>query len=324
MKRRAACRCDFALAFIALAFSAQPAFADEGGTSFWLPGQMGSLSAVPGDAGWSLPFVYYHTAVDAGGAQEFAVGGRIEVGLEARADLLIAAPGYVFSAPVAGGQASVGMTVLLGHMNVDVNATLTGPGGGVLSGALNDTVDGIGDLYPTAALKWNRGAHNYMAYAMLGVPVGAYDADRLANLGINHWSVDAGGGYTYLNPEKGHEFSAVLGFTHNFENSDTDYQNGLDGHLDWAASQFLSERLHLGVAGYFYEQLSGDSGTGATLGDFKSKVSAIGPQVGYFLDVGGQKWYANLKGFYEFDAENRPEGWNIWLAVAIPLGSGKT
>jgi hypothetical protein len=25
----------------------------------------------------------------------------------------------------------------------------------------------------------------------------------------------------------------------------------------------------------------------------------------------------NLKGYYEFAAENRPEGWNVWLTFAI-------
>ncbi|MGH8760302.1 MAG: SphA family protein, partial [Burkholderiales bacterium] len=96
-----------------------------------------------------------------------------------------------------------------------------------------------------------------------------------------------------------------------------------DGHLDWAASQFLSEQVHVGLVGYVYKQLTGDSGSGAQLGDFKSQVSAVGPQAGYFFKVGDRQWYANLKGYYEFDAKNRPEGWNVWLTLAIPLGSGK-
>ena len=66
---------------------------------------------------------------------------------------------------------------------------------------------------------------------------------RLANIGTSHWSVDGGGGYTYFNAKSGREFSAVVGFTYNFENTDTDYQNGIDSHLDWGASQFLSEQL---------------------------------------------------------------------------------
>ena len=95
---------------------------------------------------------------------------------------------------------------------------------------------------------------------MGGVPVGAYEVGRLANIGLNHWSLDAGGGYTYLDTKAGRELSIVGGVTYNFENEDTNYQNGVDGHIDWAASQFLNEQLHIGLVGYIYYQLSGDSG----------------------------------------------------------------
>src|SRR5205085_10392141 len=168
------------------------------------------------------------------------------------------------------------------------------------------------------------GAHNFMAYTMGGIPVGTYDTDRLANFSTNHWSVDAGGGYTYLNPRNGHELSAALGFSYNFVNPDTQYKNGIDAHLDWAASQFFSESFHAGLAGYFYNQLTGDSGSGAKLGDFKSRVAAVGAQAGNFFEVGNHKWYANLKGYYEYTAHNRPKGWNVWLALVIPLGASKT
>ena len=42
--------------------------ADEGGVSFWLPGQFGSLAAAPQTPGWSFASIYYHTSVSAGGA----------------------------------------------------------------------------------------------------------------------------------------------------------------------------------------------------------------------------------------------------------------
>jgi hypothetical protein len=294
--------------------------ADEGGVSFWLPGQFGSFAAVSGDPGWSLPLVYYHTSTDASASKSFPRSGQVRAGLDVKADLLLAVPTYVFTQPVLGGQASVSMAGLYGTAKVGVDATLTGPGGGTLTGSQSDSRTGVGDLYPSAYLKWNRGVHNFMAYGMAGVPVGAYDATRLANLGSNHWAVDAGGGYTYLDPEKGHEFSATVGMTYNFENPDTDYRNGVDGHLDVAASQFLSDQVHVGLVGYFYQQLSGDSGSGATLGDFKSRIAAVGPQLGYFFAVGGRKWYLNIKSYYEFSAKNRPEGWNTWLTLAIPLG----
>jgi hypothetical protein len=61
------------------------------------------------------------------------------------------------------------------------------------------------------------------------------------------------------------------------------YQNGVDAHLDWGASQFLTKRLQIGAVGYFYDQLSCDSGSGDRVGCFQSRVVGIGPQIGYIV-----------------------------------------
>jgi len=90
--------------------------------------------------------------------------------------------------------------------------------------------------------------------------------------------IDGGGGYSYLNKTSGLEASAVLGFTGNFENTDTNYTNGIDAHLDWAVSQFFNAQFHAGVVGYFYHQLTGDHGEGAKLGSFESRVIGMGPR----------------------------------------------
>ena len=31
----------------------------------------------------------------------------------------------------------------------------------------------------------------------------------------------------------------------------------------------------------------------------------------------------NVKGYYEFAASNRPDGWNAWLTLVIPLSPAK-
>ena len=156
-----------------------------------------------------------------------------------------------------------------------------------------------------------------MTYVTGDIPVGAYDPNRLANLGIGHGAIDGGAGYTYFNPHTGHEFSAVGGFTYNFKNTDTDYKNGIDFHLDMGASQFLSKQLMVGLVGYVYQQVTGDSGSGDRLGPFKSRVFGVGPQIGYLFPIGDHQGYLNLKGYKEFGAEHRPEGWNVWLTFAI-------
>lgn len=291
--------------------------ADEGGVSFWLPGQFGSLAAAPGQPGWSFASIYYHSTISSDASKTFRAGGGIQAGLGGRADIVFLAGTYVFATPVLGAQASIGLGAAVGHMHADVNATLTGPQGNVISGNRSDARTGLSDLYPQASLKWNYGVHNVMVYTMWDLPTGTYNSSRLANIGIGHWAADAGAGYTYFNPATGYEFSFVTGLTYNFKNPSTDYQNGIDWHLDWAASKFITKQWQVGLVGYFYSQLTGDSGSGATLGDYRSRVNGIGPQIGYLFPVGDMQGYISLKGYKEFGAHNRPEGWNVWLTFAL-------
>jgi hypothetical protein len=54
------------------------------------------------------------------------------------------------------------------------------------------------------------------------------------------------------------------------------------------------------------------------LGDFKGRVFAIGPQVGFIFPAWeGYQGYVNVKGYKEFGAENRPEGYNVWVTLAF-------
>ncbi len=113
---------------------------------------------------------------------------------------------------------------------------------------------GLGDLAPDATMKWAFGVHYFTAYVTANVPIGQFSGSRLANIGIGHWAVDAGGGYTYFDPKTGYEFSGVLGFTYNFINPTTQYQDGVDMHFDWAASYTFNDKISAGVVGYVFRQ----------------------------------------------------------------------
>ncbi|MCC8951668.1 transporter, partial [Bradyrhizobium sp. Arg62] len=258
-----------------LALSTQAARADENGISFWIPGFFGSLAAVPQQApGWSVSTVYYHTSVSAGGdvarSREITLGrfpanltATVNANVNANVNLGLVAGTYTFATPVLGGQASASLLATYGSNSTSLAGslvgTLTGPGGGTFPFSRFDSIDSsliaFGDLIPQFALRWNAGVNNYMTYVTADLPVGAYQSGRLANLGIGHWAVDAGGGYTYFDPKTGHEFSTVLGFTYNFVNPSTQYQSGVDMHLDWGASQFLTKQWQVGLVGYLYQQL---------------------------------------------------------------------
>lgn len=315
----------------AVASFPKTSLADEGGVSFWLPGQFGSLAAVPAQPGWAFASVFYFTNVSASGA--VAAARQVTIGrftpnvnvdfnatLRARipADFLGAT--YVFATPVLGGQLAMGLTGAFGRPSASIDGVLTASVAGLVAtrfGSIEDQRMAFADLYPLMSLRWNHGVHNFMIYGMGDIPAGTYDPSNLANLGIGHGAADTGFGYTYFNPATGHEFSAVTGVTYNFKNTQTDYQNGIDWHLDWGASQFLSKQMFVGLAGYVYQQLTPDRGQAAILGDFKSRVIGIGPQVGFIFPVNDMQGVLNLKTYYEFAAENRPSGWNTWVAFQI-------
>jgi hypothetical protein len=302
--------------------------ADESGISFWLPGQYASLVAAPATPGWALGVVYYHTSVSASGAaaaaREFQVGRfsptvniNLNLNLSGQADLVFLAPSYTFAQPMFGGQLAVTLASVYGRNAASIAGTLTGPLGNTFAGMREDALVSAGDLYPTVSLKWNKGVHNFMVYGSGDIPVGDYDPNRLANLGIGHGAVDAGVGYTYLNPATGNELSGIGGFTYNFKNPDTQYQSGIDFHFDWGISHFMSKQLFVGFVGYAYQQITDDFGQPAVLGGFRSRVLGIGPQIGYIFPISDKQAFLGLRGYREFDAANRPSGWNTFLTFSI-------
>lgn len=328
-------RCSRPVAVVsaALAAFAGPASADQGGVGFWIPGLYGSLAAVPGQPGFNFATVYYHTSVGASGAaaaqKEVQIGQlprtanlkvNLNVDLDARADLVFMVPGYTFATPVFGGQLSVGMAAITGKQTATLDGTLTaslGPLAAARQGQISDTASGFADLFPQATLKWNHGVHNWMVYGMTNIQVGTYDSTRLANLGLGHSAIDGGLGYTYFDPAKGHEFSVVAGTTYNFTNKHTDYRNGQDYHIDVAAAQFLSKTFFVGAVGYYYDQFTADSGSAPFLGEVKSRVLGIGPQIGFILPMGEMQGYLNFKAYWESNANDRPDGWNAWVTFQI-------
>jgi hypothetical protein len=325
-----------ALAAVALAAAVSvvapsASLADETGVSFWVPGFFGSLAATPQQPGWSLAAINYYTNVSGSGnvavSREITIGqfnpavnASINANVSARADLGLLAPSYVFATPVLGGQAAVSVLAAYGQNSTALNGTISGTVGPIpftRTVDLSQTTDGLGDLIPLFSLRWNAGVNNYMTYIAGDVPVGLYHSSNLANIGIGHGAIDGGFGYTYFDQKAGNEFSATLGFTGNFENTSTAYTNGIDAHLDWGASKFLTKQLQVGLVGYIYDQLTPDSGCAPIICPFESRVIGIGPQVGYLFPVGDMQGYLNLKGYKEFDNANRPDGYNVWLTFSL-------
>jgi hypothetical protein len=314
-----------------LACATRAAFADEGGVSFWIPGLYGSLAAAPQVPGWAITYINLYNPVSASGNIAAArqvtlnrfsatVNVNLNATLKANPDLVLVNPAYVFATPVFGGQLALSMAGAAGRSITGINGTLTASAGGVTvtrQGAIEDGRDGFSDLYPQAALRWNFGVNNWMTYLTGDIPVGTYSSSNLANLGIGHGAVDSGVGYTYFDPQTGHEFSAVTGLTYNLVNPSTGYQNGIDWHLDWGASQFLTKTLLIGAVGYAYDQVSADRGCLQALCPFESRTFGVGPQLGIIIPGASTQTYLNLKAYWDFDTQDRASGMSAWVTLSF-------
>ena len=309
---------------------AERSSADEGGTSFWSPGTFANLAAVPGEPGWSFSATYFHATLMGGSNQAAAdtlprfprttLTIQLDADIKTNVDLAILTPAYTFATPVWGGRLDFKLFVPVGVARTQINGLVTGalgPIGFATQNSVSDTLASFGDPAPQLSLKWNEGANNFMVYTRGGIPIGDYDPGRIVNLGDGHASWDNGFGYTYFNPTTGFEFSAVSGLTYNFTNPQTDYQNGIDWHVDLEASRLLTKQFYVGAVGYTFNQLTGDTGSGATLGPYISRISAVGPEIGYLFPIGEMQGSLSLRGYWEFAAQNRSSGWDTWLAFSI-------
>ncbi|MBP1689094.1 MAG: protein involved in meta-pathway of phenol degradation, partial [Deltaproteobacteria bacterium] len=100
------------------------------------------------------------------------------------------------------------------------------------------------------------------------------------------------------------------------ENKDTDYKSGKQFHVDGTLAQhfpLFGGLAGAGVSGYYYQQVTGDSGSGATLGDFEGRTVGVGPVVSYTKKVGGHDTVFELKWLHEVETKNRLEGDIAWF-----------
>jgi len=294
--------------------AAPAAWADEGGASVWLPGQFASFAASPTPPGFSLDTTFYVRHARAVEGDTFFRGGGAASGLSISEGYFFLTPGYAFADPVLGGQLFLSLTFSVGHNETSASGTIE-PDGSARPPTV-DSLTGISDLFAFGSLKWQRGEHNFMAYTAVGIPTAAYDPERYSGLGVGHWAIDAGGAYT-LETTNGFELSLTAGLTYNFVNPTTGYKSGIDGHVDVAASYALSDSVYVGAAGYLYDQLTPDSGGAVELGDFRSRGAGIGPQIGGSFQLGATLVDVNLRGYAEFLAHDRPEGWSVFLSVSF-------
>jgi hypothetical protein len=211
-----------------------------------------------------------------------------------------------------GGTYGFGAAVPLGYVNVDVGLNPL-----AVDRAASTT--GLGDLIIVpAVVGWHAGNWHTNAAFSVFAPTGQYDKNQAINLSKHFWAVDGAYSASFLT-ETGFDLSSCLGYTVNFENPSTHYKSGDVVHLDFAIGQSLSKQFKVGLGGYAVVQVTGDSGSGATLGSFESNIYAVGPLLDFSAKLGNSDVDLQLRWYHEFEAKNHLEGNAVYLTAALKL-----
>lgn len=260
---------------------------------------------------------YYYTA-DASVSLEF--GGLVVSG-GISADVFYDIPVGLWVAPrkVLGGNFALSLMVPVGWKDVSSGATLTGPGFSITGPGRQDDDFAFGDPVPGATLGWHDGNWHWNVGLLVNTPIGYWKKGNLSNIGFNRWAFDTSAAVTWLDPARGLEISGAAGFTFNVENPATDYKTGTEFHLEWALVQNFSKSFGIGIAGFHYQQITGDSGAGAALGDFEGRVTALGPVVNYNFNWRQIPISTGFRYFRDFNVKNRLQGDVFLFTASMPL-----
>jgi hypothetical protein len=233
--------------------------------------------------------------------------GRVVLNAGATVDAFVAGTNflYVRQSKVLGGNLGFALTLPVGHLDLD--ASLAGPLG-LVSISRSTEGWGFGDIIPRAQIGWQHGTFFHTLYVQAVAPTGRWQPGFSPIIGLHRPGVDTGWAFTLTDPGQKLQLSGAAGVTFNFENTATDYRTGNEFHFEWAAGLEFAPGLLIGVVGYDYRQLTGDSGSGAVLGPFKGTVDAVGPGLSYTTLIGTTPVILNVRHYREYNVENRWDG----------------
>lgn len=153
-----------------------------------------------------------------------------------------------------------------------------------------------------------RGDFSRLVYVQAVAPTGRAQPGFTPTIALHRPGIDTGWAFTREHKPSKLQFNGSAGVTFNFENTETDYKTGNEFHFEWAIGRKFATGLVIGIVGYDYRQLTGDSGAGALIGPLKGSVDAIGVGVSYMTLINKTPLVFNLRQYHEFDAESRWQG----------------
>jgi hypothetical protein len=296
--------------------------AEEGGSGHYLPGAMSSfVDSVPAKETFIARYNFVAWNAEVSATRQIPIANLLTVG----ANITSYASGLSLLWRPSWGSIddswSYAMSATLPYVDLEITADVITNG---MSVSRTGSISGIGDIVLMPVMFNQNISPDFNINYRLGLyaPTGRYEVGRLANTGKNFWTIEPTIGFMYFGQKNGREASLFFGGDYNFENEDTDYRTGVQLHVDGTLAQHFplwGGLAGVGINGYWYEQVQGDSGDGATLGDFKGRTAGLGPVLSYASKINDVDVIAELKWLHEMETKLRPEGDFVWFKVAFKL-----
>jgi hypothetical protein len=296
------------------------ASAAEGGVGHYAPGSFASfVDVLPGQPGVGAfnYFAYYNGS--AGVSRTFPIAGNLAIGVDATSYADSIGAFWVTPIKIFGGYYAPGFALPI--VSNEVSAQVTGPLGRQLR--RSETATGLGDIeFWPFALTWTalKGDVHVDFFGGIYAPTGDFQTRRLANQGLGYWTFEPGLLISYLGQKNGFEFTTYLGYDINTENSATDYQSGQQFHIDVTVAQHLPVGkgiIGIGANGFYVQQTTGDSGSGARLGSFEEMTAGVGPVLSYAGQIGKSQFAMELKWLPQLGTQKTTEGDFIWFKCGV-------
>lgn len=310
-----------AMALVVAQTAPDAARATESGASLYVPGLRGPGAGIVPPPGFYFETDAYSYSGRLSASRQTQIGGAVLANVKVEARVAFVTPTWVTPIEILGGNLGFALTLPFGEPRVSAGALIAAPRlGRVVGGKLRDADFLFGDPILTSFVGWHAGNFHWQIGGAVNIPSGTYRDGSLSNLSFNRWIGDIYAAATWLDPNIGLDISGAVGFEINGKNDDTDYKSGNAVHVDLSVSQYLSKEFSVGALFAHYQQITGDSGSGASLGPYKGRTTAVGGTIGYSFAVAGTPVTARLKILREVSVENRPQGTIGLFSVAFPLG----
>ncbi len=269
-------------------------------------------------------FTYYHGS--AGASRDLQLGGQVAANVKGTvyADTSI----FHYQAPptLLGGQYAAALAVPYLWTEVQANLLLN-VRRFTRARQTRGTDNGFGDIQLLPLMfGWIKGDLKWQGTFGIYAPTGNFTKGALANVGLNYWTFEPGAAASYLSSKYGFELTAFTGFDFNTENGATNYQTGDQFYLDGTLAEHLplfGGFVGAGANGFFYQQITGDGGSGARLGSFEGMTTGVGPVISYAYSVRNLDLAAEVKWLPEIDVTNRLSGNTVWFKLALSLGANQ-